>query len=217
MSTSSEMGGKQNFAKPIIEHKKYFIFVLIIGLVIGWNLRPLMENSLVKLTSTLTADQWLVLVTLVYVVLTFWLVKETRKSREQDRKRAIEKRSQEKESLRRAIVAEIEQNLDKIESLDTSRNNVEFGGDVFYSDIYLNNSDRIGILTSSESEAVVEAFTNIVETQRLITKGLKVDDNHGIGFTGLASSRIEDLRPKLERAREEIETNVNAGSEESSP
>ncbi|SFT09514.1 hypothetical protein SAMN04488556_0095 [Halostagnicola kamekurae] len=43
----------------------------------------------------LTSEQWLVLVTLAYVVLTFQLVKETKKAREDDRQQEINRQKRE--------------------------------------------------------------------------------------------------------------------------
>ncbi|SFT09531.1 hypothetical protein [Halostagnicola kamekurae] len=83
---------------------------------------------------------------------------------------------------------------------------MEFGADVFYSNIYLNNTNGIGLLTPSEAEAVVEAFTELIENQKLIRKGLEIDDNrHGKGSTAISSRRFKDLQRKLEQARDELQ------------
>jgi hypothetical protein len=192
-------------------HPIFTSIVFVVGIIIGWNIRPIFENDVVDLVSTLTAEQWLVLVTVGYAVLTYKLVRETKLSREQDRNRTIQRNNREKESLRRVLLAEIEQNLDKLDSIDTTHNNISFGGDVFYSDIYLQNTDNIGVLTLEESRAVVEAFTELTETQRLIRTGLKTDDRHGIGSTAIAKSRIGRIRPKMETAKGAITDHLGAG------
>lgn len=205
-----ELQDRHRYLKPFFEHKKYSLFVLLFGLIIGWNARPLLENPMVNFFSVLTAEQWLVLVTVGYVILTFRLVNETKRGREEDRRRELQRQEREVETLRRALLAEINQNLNKLDALDTSRTNIEFGGDVFYSEIYLGNTDRIGILTPSEGEAVVDAFTDLVENQRLVRKGLEEDDDrHGKGSTVIASTRFESLQRNLVQARNEILENTN--------
>ncbi|MBV0926407.1 hypothetical protein KTS45_19555 [Halomicroarcula limicola] len=190
------------------ENIHWLIIPSIVGFLSGWAISNGSLQSIPSLISSLSANQWSVIVTIVYVILTFRLVNETRQARKQENRRELDRQERRLNSLKKALLTEVEQNIEKIDALNLTNTNVEFGGNVFHSEIYRQNADRIGELDPSTGKVVTEAFTEIVEIQRLIEKGIEIeDDRHGIGYTGYSSSALKDAKRKLESAKSHLKQN----------
>jgi hypothetical protein len=194
--------GYGNLKKFIGENIQQLMFFSLIGFLTGWAMSKGSLQSIPVFISNLSANQWSVVVTLFYVILTFQLVSETKQAREQEHNRSIKTRERSLKSLRKALLVEVDQNISKIEELNLKHTNAEFGANVFHSEIYRQNASRIGELEPSTGKAVAEAFTEIIEIQRSIEKGIEIDDNrHGVGYTGYSTSALRDAKKKLETAR----------------
>lgn len=145
----------------------------------------------------------LVLVTLAYVYTTHLLVNETREARNQNERLEREQREREKNALRRALIAEMEE-MHAFKALSPDILPEPAVADIFPTTVYEANSDSIGLLTEKEVDAVIRFYSSLM----WFKSEMKIFEAAGDDPTELAKRNLENIQEFRDRAVQSLKNRL---------
>ncbi|WP_226006603.1 hypothetical protein [Natrinema salinisoli] len=121
--------------------------------------RPNLASNIATVANGVTSIGVVVL-TLVYVIYTYGLVRSSNNARKEEKRREKEKEKRSKENLRKALYSEITA-VNGIERAEGRGANAAIPTDFFPTNVYEPNADKLGSLTEEEAEKIVQYYTAV--------------------------------------------------------